>query len=307
MTMWASMAAMLSGGNAFGGYQPDYYGGGGSGAGSSDGGSGGGGGFLTQQRRVVRGETWRANSPIAFAGGYAPALSVSQFPSLARASPVKDVEDVIPALSDGVEVLREILTPLTSGKTASKILGGDIVTEIGAGADADAVANADADADAADVSAASPSAASASITPNAAWISSARLARMHSALDYVLRTTHSNSKRALGYAPRDRPSLDPRSLSHGQDVRAIALEMQADDEQRMLLFSKGIVPYLTDIIDHVSADECVPRAHDDKRRYIFAHGSPHPAPAPLFHISLPCQVPPSARGRDSGHFEPLVL
>ena len=239
-TLLSIMGSIMSS-NAFqnlgGGYKPDYSGSGSGAGGSSDGGGSGSGGYSMQSRRVVRGESWRANSPIAFAGGYAPALTHAQLPSIARASPVKDAQSVIPALSEGVEALREFLSPITvtGGGSASRFLG--FSAEIGV-----------------------PVESAGSISPNTAWVSSTRLARMHSALDYVLRTTHSSSKRALGYAPRDRVSLDPRNLSHGQDVRSIALEMQADDEQRMLLFSKGIVPYLTDIIDHVSADECVARS-----------------------------------------------
>lgn len=199
------------------------------GAGAIDGSGGGGGGWTPApdgeaenqftprregRRPVASSEAWRLRSPLAFAsGGFVTPLPMAALPVIARASPVKDVEEVMPALEGGVEALREFLTPLPRLVDPSS-MGEVSPKELGSHPD---------------------------------WTSSTRLARMHSALDYILRTTHSSSKRAQGGSGVARVDTN--------DARAIALQNKADETQRLKLFHDGVTPLLVDIIELVSANE----------------------------------------------------
>jgi hypothetical protein len=70
---------------------------------------------------------------------------------------------------------------------------------------------------------------------------------MHSALDYIIRTTHSSSKRAQGGSGVARIATT--------DMRALALQSKADEAQRLCLFDAGVIPHIIDIIELCPASE----------------------------------------------------
>ena len=126
-----------------------------------------------------------------------------------------------------------------------------------------------------------PSCADSSVTTaeasSLAWSTSDPIAKLHSALDFILRTTNAHSKRAGGPGDRRRGTygrdgaasplaggaggaggagalrLGPAGWGQSTADRARQTQERLDQAQRSALFAMGVVPLLLDIISLVSS------------------------------------------------------